>query len=162
MKYMTLIGIVLAIAGCADVSSERYNPGTSEWYLVDSNEDLVYLENNISAEDPTYAQLVEFLELDDTEDYAVDYSACAIVHNNAELSGIKCGIILFDVYNENILYGCAVFDTTDKGIIYIDSTEGEDNRVRLYDNGYPTISGLYDDDEYVFEIPLIGSGTRFW
>ena len=62
------------------------------------------LENNVSAKDPSYKELIQFLKTDqtDTIPYYYDSFVCAdfaeAVHNNAEKSGIKAGYVGVDFY----------------------------------------------------------------
>jgi hypothetical protein len=118
--------------------------------------EFIVLINNKNVKDPTYAELLAFLESDNTDEYGyvrTPYSAslyfgsaeskiqlhwiqgiinrtqgplapkiCADfaerLHNNAERAGIRCGYVIIDSLNHAI----NVFNTTDKGLIYIDDT----------------------------------------
>lgn len=72
----------------------------------------------------TYAQVIAWLKKDATNTMpnsdqfnCVDYAA--VVNNNAALDGLKCGF----VYIENdvgVAHIIVVFDTTDKGLVYIE------------------------------------------
>ena len=43
------------------------------------------------------------------------------LHNNAELEGIRCGYVSLEM-DDGIGHACDMFETTDKGIVYIDVT----------------------------------------
>jgi hypothetical protein len=118
--------------------------------------EFIVLINNKDAHNPTYAELVNFLKTDTTDEYpyqiSVSFSGvyygdaedqidlanikniidgvakpeipkiCADfaerLHNNAEMAGIRCGYISLDSPN----HALDVFETTDRGLVYIDDT----------------------------------------
>ncbi|OPY29017.1 MAG: AN1-like Zinc finger [Methanocella sp. PtaU1.Bin125] len=113
----------------------------------------VALVNYKNATDPTYEQLMTFLEADDT--IAIEYSypnfTCAdfarTLHDNAEADGIRCGFVAVDFYDTTVDYsiydngagnftppvrraeaghGVNVFNTTDRGTVYIDASSRDD------------------------------------
>jgi hypothetical protein len=104
-----------------------------------------------NATDPTYESLIRFLSADSTEygDYVMPGYTCADfaarLHENAEAQGIKCGVVsvilntsgyesvwsdmsnslyLDPYFGDSIDRGHAfnVFNTTDRGLVYVDST----------------------------------------
>ena len=85
------------------------------------------LVNNPNAKDPTYDQLVNFIKSDETDkipysqNYQCDQSA-RDVHNHAEAAGIRAGYVSIDLTNPNDQQFCDAFQTTDKGLVYIDCT----------------------------------------
>lgn len=88
----------------------------------------ITLANNVSARDPSYEDLLNFLMVDQTDEIQYNYSSfvCAdfaeTVHNNAENAGIKAGYVSVDFYEINDGHACNVFNTTDRGLIFIDCT----------------------------------------
>jgi uncharacterized protein YoxC len=84
------------------------------------------LNNNPAASNPTYAELMNFISGDKTDqktyipgvyvctDYARD------IHNNAEKAGIRAGWVGIDFKNQIIGHACDVFQTSDRGLVYID------------------------------------------
>ncbi len=92
----------------------------------------ITLENNLSARNPTYQQLLAFLESDitDTVEYDDSTFVCADyaekVHNNAEAAGISCAWVAvdFDGVGGND-HACNAFNTVDKGLVYVDCTQGD-------------------------------------
>ncbi len=91
----------------------------------------IYLRNNRAATDPTFDELESFLFKDNTDrnDYIADVYMCGDfandVHNNAEQAGIRTGwvAILLEAEDGSTSYhACNVFNTVDKGLIYIDCT----------------------------------------
>ncbi|MFC2033811.1 hypothetical protein ACFLTT_00185 [Chloroflexota bacterium] len=97
----------------------------------------IELINNPNATDPTYAELITFLQEDTTDsnvykegvelggrdilgyvcaDYAED------VHNNAEAQRIKAAWVSIDFVGEEEGHAINAFQTTDNGLVYIDCT----------------------------------------
>lgn len=154
-------------------------------YLFDGDRPVILLDN-INAKNPTYQQLITFLEKDNTEQYSYPVSwpaislisqedleatvdkeyllmliegeihpnlpqSCAgfaeMLHNNAEIAGIRVGYVLATNHALNI------FQTIDKGFIYIDCTGslpwvggGFDCRVFLDSKGLLTPKPLHPKD----------------
>jgi uncharacterized protein YoxC len=91
-----------------------------------ANGQTYFLNNNPEASNPTFAQLMNFISSDETDektyipgvyvctDYARD------VHNNAEKAGIRAGWVGIDFKNQIIGHACNVFQTSDRGLVYID------------------------------------------
>jgi hypothetical protein len=139
--------------------------GQEHSYYVDSYGDPVVLLYNRNAEDPTYQQLVDFLNSDSTDlfpydnTYRPDASSqftvdpnrlidkdfwrrvaegaeaqktpriCSdfaqLLHNNAEIRGIRAGYVSIDLLDSKSGHAINVFNTIDRGLIYIDDTGGD-------------------------------------
>jgi len=125
---LVLISFFVAIiftSGCLDLLGTDAN----EYRIPYSNASgsRITLINNESAKDPSWDELVLFLEADDTEKnlYEVDSFVCGdfaeMLHNNAEASSIKAGwvALTFEDWDPHALN---VFNTTDRGRIYVDCT----------------------------------------
>lgn len=88
----------------------------------------IVLVNNENAIDPSYEELKTFLRVDQTDTIPYDYDSfvCAdfakAVHNNAEKSGIKAGFVSIEFNEIGDGHACNVFNTTDRGLIFIDCT----------------------------------------
>jgi len=91
----------------------------------------INLINNWDAKDPTWQQLVSFLEADKTDSkaYAIFSFPCGAfaeeVHNNSEAAGIKAAWVALDFRDKSGGHALNAFKTTDRGLVYIDCT-GED------------------------------------
>ena len=86
--------------------------------------------NRIGAKNPTYDELVDFIKEDQTDknpykiyeymclDYARD------VHNNAEAAGIRAGLVIVNPNSKWDInrHALNVFDTVDRGLVFIDCT----------------------------------------
>ena len=91
----------------------------------------IVLINYPDATNPTYAKLVAFIKRDptDTNSYLKggpkDY-VCADfaedVHNNAEAAGIRAAWVGIDIEGEDKGHALNAFETTDRGLVYIDCT----------------------------------------
>ena len=88
----------------------------------------VVLENNPQATDPSWDQLKAFLAEDKTDerDYVLGDFVCGSfaqdVHNNAEKAGIRAAWVAIDLANKPIGHALNAFNTTDRGMVFTDST----------------------------------------
>lgn len=101
----------------------------------------IELINNPSATNPSYAELVAFIKEDSTDKHRYATSAdvyfgfaktpyvCSDfaedIHNNAEAAGIKAGWVSIDFWEDDEGHACNAFETTDRGLVYIDCTGGD-------------------------------------
>jgi len=92
----------------------------------------VHLIENNNAVDPTWKELKSFLFLDKTDEkpYITGYFECASfaeeVHNNAEARGIKAAFVALFFSDEFTGHAINAFQTTDKGLVYIDCSASTD------------------------------------
>lgn len=155
----------------------------------DDKGQFIVLINNRNATNPTYLELVDFLQKDKTEQFPYIYKSeikysigtaesnvdvkriydiidgLAIptnpykcgdfaerLHNNAELAGIRCGYVdveLSGYVDRNNLgipsnsgHALVIFQTTDRGLIYVDDTgnlasDVSEDRVAYLEKGQP-------------------------
>ena len=102
----------------------------------------VQLINNENAVDPTWKELKAFLFLDKTDQKPyIDYSyECASfaeeLHNNAEARGIRAAFVGIFFSSEFEGHALNAFQTTDKGLVYIDC------------QGYDFVAYIAEDKEY--------------
>jgi hypothetical protein len=137
MKVGIVIGVVAIIATLviclrpAPLSNYIYQDGR---VLVGADGEPIELVNNPNATNPTYAELIAFIEADATDtntyldggprgyvcsDFAQD------VHNNAEAAGIRAAWVSIDLEGDDKGHALNAFETTDKGLVYIDCTGGD-------------------------------------
>ncbi|MFC1872494.1 hypothetical protein ACFLYV_02095 [Chloroflexota bacterium] len=100
--------------------------------VVGGDGEPIQLINNPAATNPTYAELLAFLEKDPTDKYSYIFGppkAAYIcgdfaedVHNNAEAAGIKAAWVGIDIYGEDEGHAINAYETTDIGLVYVDST----------------------------------------
>lgn len=109
-------------------------------YVASESGRAIELYENPNAKNPTWEQLLSFLRTDNTDKmtYVPGYFVCVdfaeTLHNNAEKSGIRCGLVVL----HPILHACNAFETTDRGLVFIDCT------------GQPKYeTGPYDKDRLV-------------
>jgi hypothetical protein len=115
-----------------DTSGYIYTNGAIE---CGGDGEPIELINNPDATNPTYAELVAFIEADttDTKDYIEESFrdwhkayVCADfaeeVHNNAETAGIRAAWVGIDIEGEDEGHALNAFETTDRGLVYIDCT----------------------------------------
>ena len=103
--------------------------------LVGADGDPIELTRNSAATDVTWAQLKQFLSSDQTDRIPYNDSTfvCAdfaeTLFNNAEKAGIRAGYVFIDFPPGTKAHACNVFQTTDRGIIYIDDTGTTDGSI---------------------------------
>jgi uncharacterized membrane-anchored protein YhcB (DUF1043 family) len=92
----------------------------------------VQLVDNVTAKNPTWKELKDFLAADKTENHAYipnvyDCSQFSqTLHNNAEAAGIRTAEVQVNFKNENVGHALDAFLTTDFGLIYVDCTGAPD------------------------------------
>jgi len=139
-KFLILVLVtvmsILSLGACATLLSETpvIEDGVSVYYRSQPpyhglNADKpVNLTNNEAATNPTWEELVSFLELDDIDKgvYGFNLRVCAEfaneLHDNAEKAGIKSAWVTIEF--EEIPDGHAfnAFETTDRGLVFVDCT----------------------------------------
>ncbi len=127
------------------VAEEIFNPSITKQEIPYSKASgsEVCLVNYKNATDPTWDELIAFLQSDNTDEqpYLDASFVCAdfaeMLHNNAEVSGIKAAYVGVDfVVGEG--HALTAFNTTDKGLVYVDCTSGFSS---------PVIAELTDSEE---------------
>jgi len=104
------------------------HPHQSNYYESTASGSWVTLVNVKNATDPTYGELIEFINSDQTDEIEYDYYnfVCAdfaqTVHNNAEEAGMKSAWVSIEFEGKNYGHACNAFNTTDRGIVFIDCT----------------------------------------
>ncbi|MBN2240223.1 MAG: hypothetical protein JW712_10655 [Dehalococcoidales bacterium] len=102
----------------------------------DENYDAELVDNS-DAVNPTWDELVEFLENDHTEmkSYVVDLRDCSQfsrdLHNNAEESGIRAATVHIYFEDQEVGHALNAFNTVDYGIVYVDCTHAPDKIARI-------------------------------
>ena len=134
-KYTITIGVaiglllVIGFFGIPFLYNE-YISATPVYTLpfADENGNRLFITNNRSAVDPTFDQLLAFLQRDDTNALAIGEKssnpgpghADVRLHDNAEKAGIRAGVVELKMDNVADVYALEVFDTVDKGRIMVD------------------------------------------
>lgn len=142
-------------------SSNTSYCGNSSYY-VGADGHIITLTNNKSAVDPSYEQLIEFIKEDKTNEVPYNNSsfvcsdAAERVHNNAEVYGFRSAWVYINFENESAVlnqetnalvvgHACNLFNTTDKGLVAIDSTG----------SSFPTDTASVNLSEWDNEVPLV-------
>ena len=103
---------------------------TKELQYVKASGSPVCLVNYKNATDPSWDELLTFLRQDDTDAYLFQEGVfvCAdfaeLLHNNAEASGIRAAFVGVDFRADEEAHALNAFNTTDKGLVYVDCTSG--------------------------------------
>ena len=140
MKVGVVVGVVLLIAALAIClrptapSNYIYQDGR---VLVGADGKPIELINDSSAANPTCAMLVDFINEDPTDEatymdfgsnssFAFLSHTCGdfaeTLHNNAEAAGIRAALVTIDFEGQDVGHALNAFETTDRGLIYIDCT----------------------------------------
>lgn len=128
--FILCLGSILASAN-PNISKPKgvttYNPHVGDTYEVGADDHYITLTNYANAKNPTYEQLLNFIIKDTTDEKPyTDACVCAdfaeTLHNNAEKAGIKCAWVGCDFKEGGDDHAFNEFETTDKGIVFIDCT----------------------------------------
>lgn len=128
------------------------------------------MASRIGAKNPTYDELIDFIMRDQTDktpyqadeytcfDYAMD------VHNNAEAAGIRAGVVFLNPNSKWAInrHALNVFDTTDKGLIFVDCTSYDMRAYVVVGESYsldPLYSGAIDDNMFVWS--MVGTVNEY-
>lgn len=130
---------------------------------------VLSLVNHANAVDPSYAQLIAFAKEDKTDEipYKSNSFVCSdyakMFQDNAEAAGIKAGWIGISSCN----HAFNVFNTTDRGLIYIDCT-GQVGGGTLLDKELNYVEGSPLTGEYIFRDGMVqmscnaGEALVYW
>ena len=110
-------------------------PEKARWDVEGKHYKVPCFADNSSAKDCTYEDLLVFLKEDKTDQMTIldddPLNSCEryslTLHNNAERVGIRCGYSIITFVEIDELYGrfghaLCVFNTLDRGLIFIDDT----------------------------------------
>lgn len=172
-KYLCLILglvclLVISAGGCKN-PLYTYEDGR---VLVGGDGEPILLIDNPAATDPTYAELVAFIQQDNTdtnnylEDPRIGY-VCADfaedVHNNAEAAGIRAASVSVGFEGDGEGHALNAFETIDKGLVYIDCTgQSFEEKLNLhveYTGG--DVSYVYDNPESWDAVAYIKIGEEY-
>jgi hypothetical protein len=172
IKVGTVVGVVILIAAFAIClrptapSNYIYQDGR---VLVGADGEPIELINNSTATNPTYATLVDFINEDPTDEGAyMDFGSdsefaflgrtcgdfAEAVHNNAEAAGIRAALVTIDFVGQDVGHALNAFETTDKGLIYVDCT-GQDLGSWIEDH-------FVQLDKITGKVYLIEESLRSW
>lgn len=171
LMHNPILAIVIAIAifGFLDSSDYiHYDIMDSEYRakslpFTGAASSSLSLDNYPNTTDPTYNELLQFIMNDKTDTILYDYDSfvCAdyavTVHNNAEKVGIKAGVVDVSFYDDSDGHALNVFNTTDKGLVFIDCTGNPENYGK---NNCDTVVNLEIGKEYIPR-PLFSSGFYY-
>jgi hypothetical protein len=158
--FLSLILVCLMLAPACEFFSDKEGHIYQDDYVeVGGDGEPIELVNNPNATNPAYDQLVAFIINDDTNrlpyiDGGPDAFVCSdfaeVLHNNAEAAGIKAAWVGVDLYHEETGHAMNAFQTTDRGLVYIDCT-GEMKKVwtdsyYMPTEDYSSFELVMDDD----------------
>lgn len=91
--------------------------------------DQVALTRNDKATNPTWAQVKSFMAQDQTDQiqYSLTSFVCADyaerIYDNAEARGIRTAFVVISFQDDSVPHALNAFQTTDRGLVFIDSTQ---------------------------------------
>jgi len=162
------LGVLL---GTPESPSHIYAYGIRE---VGGDGKPIELINNPNAKDPSWDELIMFIQSDPTDskpyiltfywgyvctDYAED------VHNNAEATGIRASWVGIDFADGGPGHALNAFQTTDKGLVFIDCTEldtiayvkkGKELAYIDLDTDYSPEYSYYEENKQLWPYPPMG------
>jgi len=118
--------VTAALGDNVEVVYERQPP-----YVADSGGSPICLINGDGSRDVTWSELIAFLLADPTDEspYVPQERMCGTfaeqLHNNAEAAGIRAAWVAVDLRGRDIGHALNAFLTTDRGLVFVDST-GDD------------------------------------
>jgi hypothetical protein len=133
--------------------------------IVKGNNKPVTLFDNPGAKNPTYDQLLSFLKADQTDKITYlgresgnNSFLCAdfaeLLHNNAEEAGLRCAWVGIRFKRTIEGHALNLFNTRDKGDVYVDCTGNNENYIHFRDN--ETNVHTYDKIAYVKKNSVLG------
>lgn len=108
--------------------TQSLNSIQSDSFVIGVGVDIV---NSPHAVNVGFQEVLDFIEFDETDEneYERDGFNCVnfskMLHDNAEEFGIKAGVIIVMFEDNHSGHAFNVFNTTDKGLVFIDSCSGD-------------------------------------
>lgn len=154
--------------------SVKFKPTKRRINYLKANKHRVLLINNEYARNPTYSELVKFLDYDKTEmiKYRPHKFVCAdfaqVLHNRAEKYGIKAGWVSLDfMIGEG--HACNAFKTTDKGLIFVDCTNSYPDKGKSHDKTVNVKVGcdyvpkpIHPDNWHYYKMGVVKRFKVYW
>jgi hypothetical protein len=131
MRYLFFVLLLMLGLGCVPAKPvEVYDvPSKITIPLVSATKSRLELIYNSNAHNPTWAELKQFAQIDNTDKALPNKTVfmcgefAQMVQNSAEnIYNIKCGIVYINLDGQIIGHACNVFDTIDKGKVFVDCT----------------------------------------
>jgi hypothetical protein len=186
ITIVLVCGVAFLVSGSSGGHTDPYTVSLSYTKTLDNGSTMRYYETNASlykmfihnsptARNVTYDELIRFI-LDDPTDQVpygntgficIDYAVA--VHDNAERQNISAGLVTCDV--DGSLHALNVFNTTDRGLAYVDCTGAASGEpVHNYDkiayvNGKYRVEPVTDISPYYYvnsENDTVTNARVYW
>lgn len=151
--FLGLLGLVIWVLKPDSISPREAlfisDNGSDNWvwinqnaYITGADKEPIILINQSYAVNVSWKQLSDFLWKDETDKMPyIEMFTCADfaekLHNNAEKSGIRTAFVWLDLEGSTNGHTCNAFQTTDRGLVYIDDTrhlgKGPNNADKIVD-----------------------------
>jgi hypothetical protein len=135
------------------------------WQYVGADGKPIALVNNVASRDVSYAELLEFIKMDQTDKHEYNNTSwmCGeyteTLHNNAENHAIRSAWVYISLQDDknkskSNYHSCNAFNTTDNGVVFIEQTNspdtfGRDSIVQSMSIGDEYIVFLIEPENYV-------------
>ncbi len=142
--------------------------------IVGADGSHIELFNNPEAKDPTWQILKQFLRQDKTDQHLYDENSfvCAdfaeMLHNNAENAGIRAAFVSVALDDSSPNHALNAFNTTDRGLIYIDDTGVEqgglsaDKTVDVVNDRQYVPESIFPNPGYESQWQSLGTISNIW
>lgn len=123
------------------------NGTTIKYYDTNATMDRMYIHNTPDARNRTYQEVMDFILSDNTDQRIYDdanfvcIDFAVAVHDNAERQNVSTGVITCEI--GSILHALDVFNTTDRGLVYIDCTGARAGEPAHNYDKIASIDGVY-------------------
>lgn len=164
----TLFWIAIIIGASYAIITDNpneYDIQEDDAYLVGADGYNIHLINNPNATDASYSELMNFLKYDKTNEipYDINTFVCSdyseLLHNNAEKSGIKAGVVSIGFIDNQDGHMFNIFNTIDNGYIFIDEAGGYDSTIKSFSVGNKIV---YDENMYISDDNIISDIDFYW
>ncbi len=164
IPVFALLFFLMALTGCQGLQTLLQNPKylyEDGAILVDGADMPIELKNNPRAVNVSYQVLLDFVQRDTTDllPYVergnqngqtafVCSDFAELLHNNAEVAGIRAGYVSIDWMSGEIGHAIVAFETTDQGLVFIDCT-GQSEYSQVEEGNAGVTLGSWDKVAYV-------------
>jgi hypothetical protein len=144
------------------------HPHSGIVYFAGADGHKIMLVHNESAKDVTYLEVRKFIMSDQTDriPFQKENFTCGdyaeLVQNAAENAGIKCAWVSIDFKDEWPGHACNAFNTTDKGIIFIDCTTSDARAILNVDQTYELTPIDLDADYALKPLGIVKNYEIYW
>jgi len=171
LAIVVAILVLVALVSYGVYASRDYISGSSQtspsqtkyvyWNgatIIGGDGHTITLHDNSNAKNPTWSELLSFLQTDTTDQIPYSYGSfvCAdyaeTLYNNAEKAGIRAAYVCMELSSGS--HSANAFMTTDRGLVFIDDTgqtdsSGYDKQVIIVVGGQYAPTALFSSVQFL-------------